>query len=118
MEVEGVLGVKRLEAGSIRLREDGVWGNASEFLAPDTVFEDGVLGKGTANSRAATLRFAGDFVGDREGDVGGTSANDEIPFGDADASSRVRAEAFEIDADAKRAGNSAFGMLGIGVVSP
>lgn len=111
-EVEGVVGVKRLEAGSTRSRDDGVRGNTSEFLP---VFEAGVMGKGMPISRPAALRFTGDFEGDRESDAGGTSTNDEIPFGLADASSRVNAE---IEAGAKRAGKSALGMLGICVESP
>lgn len=117
-KVEGVVGVKRLEAGLTRLRDDGVRGNANEFLPPTVVFEGDVTGKGMANSRSAALRFTGDFVGDRESDGGGASANEEIPFGDANTSSRTGAGTFDVNADAKSGGKSALGMLGIGIESP
>lgn len=80
-------------------------------------FDVGVMGNGTANSRPAALRFTGDFVGDREGEEGGTSDNIERPFGDADARVRVSEDAFETATDVVRGGRSAQGMFGIGVTS-
>lgn len=60
----------------------------------DAVLDEGVTGKGMANSRAAALRFTGDFVGDLGGDNGGTKGSAGRPLGDADARVRVSDEAF------------------------
>jgi hypothetical protein len=73
----------------------------------------GVIGNGTAKSRAAPLRLTGDFVGDREGDDGGANDNADCPLGDADAKVRVSEEAFTAVASC---GRSARGTLGIGFI--
>lgn len=55
-----------------------------------------MIGNGTAKSRAAALRLAGDFVGDREGEDGGTNDNADNPLGEADAKVRVSEEGFVV----------------------
>lgn len=84
----GVCGVRRPARGLARLsREDGVWRSEGEGLDGEGSPKWGfAIGKGTGNSRGAV-----DLEGDLEGEEGqeGSAA---APFGDADASARVRDE--------------------------
>jgi len=114
LEMVGVWGVRRLDAGLGRLWREGVRGNATEFLRSVAALDVGVIEKGKAKSGAAALRLTGDFVGDREGDDGGTNADTDNPLGDTDANVRVNEEVFGAEVSC---GISARGILGIGLTS-
>lgn len=106
-EVEGVEGVSHVVEGVRadvgveniswwRPREAGVWGNKIEFLVGLLVgllaLLEGVIGKGTANSRGLVGDLEGDFAKGL-GEVGVARMEaDEGDLGEEEASRRVRVE--------------------------
>jgi hypothetical protein len=75
--------------------------------------EEGVTGKGTANSRGPVDRFGGDLEGDLLGEEGRTGMEtvDNEALGEAEARMRVREEALDV---VLSVGRSARGMCGMG----
>lgn len=113
----GVCGVRSPARGSTRLsREDGV--RRSEAEGEASLEWGFAIGKGTGNSRGAVAVLPVGLKRDLEGEEGLEGrmlARTAAPFGDADASTRVRDEGW-VAGIASR-GTSAKGTFGIGVLS-